>query len=91
METNLIVENNKQGKNRKKKFTYLNPNAPDSAVEGFVQMTSSLTSNEYQGAYIVTKRRIGESIPYVPSGGDSSINFADDDEMQKAIDDIFNL
>ena len=66
MKKNLIVESNSGDKKLQKTYGYLNPNASDEALEGFATMTTALTTNEYQGAYLVTKRGINE--PEVPTG-----------------------
>lgn len=77
MKNTLIVESNKNGKKFQKAYNYLNPNATDEALESFATMTSALSTNEYQGAYLVTKRKTDGSEPYIP-GGASTITIAGD-------------
>ena len=62
MKQNLIVNSTNNGKNYQKTYGYLNPEATDTAVEGFATMTTALTTNQYTGADIVTKRSVNEPV-----------------------------
>lgn len=61
MDKKLIVESTKDGKKYQKTYGNLNPAATDEQVEGFAQQTNALTTNAYQGAYLITKRALHES------------------------------
>lgn len=69
MQKTLIVESTKDGKKVQKAYGYLNPEATDAQLEGFAQMTNALTTNEYVGAGVVTRRAVDEP----DSGGGAAV------------------
>lgn len=75
MKQTLIVESDKEGKKYQKTYSNVNPAASNEALEAFATMASALSTNQYQGAYIVTKREVTE---IYPGGGASTITIAGD-------------